>query len=145
MASRANSGQLHFASGVSLSAGSSQANAFTSATMDGANWRGRPVRGRSRRPSMPYLLNRRRHLRTVSTCTPTVMAICAFGVSAAAASTMRARRASRCGAHAELAIRRRVASSETLSITTYGEQSIWTSPCIRLFDEDDPFVSGRPR
>ena len=50
-ASTARSGQLHFASGTSEVAGSSHANAFTSATWTALNWRGRPDRGRSSRPA----------------------------------------------------------------------------------------------
>jgi hypothetical protein len=40
--SRASSGQLHFASGVPLAAGSSHASAFTWATTGAVNVRGRP-------------------------------------------------------------------------------------------------------
>jgi hypothetical protein len=50
MASTARSGQLHLASGVLLAAGSSHANAFTSATCTALNRRGRPDRGRSASP-----------------------------------------------------------------------------------------------
>jgi len=77
-ASPANSGQLHLASGTPLSVGNSQANALTSATTRAANRRGRPGRGRSARPSIPCSQNRRRHLRTVSTLTPSEREIAAF-------------------------------------------------------------------
>ncbi len=77
-ASTASSGQLHLASGMSVSAGSSQANAFTSATWTALNRRGRPGPGRSVRPASRSPANRRRHLRTVSTCTPRSAAIAAF-------------------------------------------------------------------
>ena len=95
-ASDANSGQDHFASGVSLSPGRSHANAFTSATTEAANARGRPVRGKSRTPSRPCSQKRRRHLRTVSTVTARSRAIAAFAAPSAAASTIRARSTSRC-------------------------------------------------
>ena len=89
-------GSDHFASGVPLSAGSSQASAFTSATTVAANARGRPGRGRSRSPSRPCSQNRRRHLRTVSSVTPRPRAIAAFAAPSAAANTIRARSTSRC-------------------------------------------------
>src|SRR5215211_1984345 len=47
----------------------------TSATTAAANTRGRPGRGRSRRPAYPWLQNRLRHLRTVLGVTPTRRAI----------------------------------------------------------------------
>ena len=78
LASAARSGQLHFASGRSVSAGSSHANAFTSATWTALNRRGRPDRGRSVRPASRCWQNRRRHFRTVSTCTPRSAAIPVF-------------------------------------------------------------------
>ena len=56
LASAASSGQLHLASGMSASAGSSQARAFTSATCTALNRRGRPVRGRSVKSGQPLLM-----------------------------------------------------------------------------------------
>jgi len=66
-ASRASSGQLQRANGTSVWVGSSQARALTSVTTAAPNTRGRPLRGRSRRPDRPCWQNRVRHLRTVST------------------------------------------------------------------------------
>jgi hypothetical protein len=95
-ASRANSGQDHRDSGVPVSAGSAHARALTSATTTGANRRGRPLRGRSVRPSTPCWQNRRRHLRTVSRPTPNLRAIAALAAPSAAANTILARSTSRC-------------------------------------------------
>jgi len=56
--SRASSGQLHFASGVPLAAGSSHASAFTCATTGAVNVRGRPgalaVASPASPPSEPF-------------------------------------------------------------------------------------------
>jgi hypothetical protein len=61
-ASQASSGQVHLASGTSVSAGSWQASALTSACCTGLNRAGRPDRGRSTSPAMPQAANRPRHL-----------------------------------------------------------------------------------
>jgi hypothetical protein len=94
-ASAASSAQLQRAKGTPVSAGSAQANAFTSASAVAAKTRCRPGRGRSASPGRPRAQNRARHLRTVSTQTPSRPAIAAFVVPSAAASTIRARSTSR--------------------------------------------------
>jgi hypothetical protein len=85
-------------------AGSSQAIALTSVTT-AANTRGRPGRGRSRRPAYPWAQNRLRHLRTVLGVTPTRRAISALGRPAAASSTILARTTCRYGAACDRAAR----------------------------------------
>jgi len=94
----ASSGQVHRASGVPLSAGSSQARAFTPATTAAGNTRGRPALGASASPSRPFSQYRRRHLRAVSAQVPSLLAISLFPAPTAASSTIRARRTVRCGA-----------------------------------------------
>ena len=93
--SRASSGQLHLASGTPDSAGSAHASATASARSAAVNTGGRPLRGASFSPASRVAANRRRHLRTVSTCTPTCAAIAALVLPAAAASTIWARSRSR--------------------------------------------------
>jgi hypothetical protein len=92
--SRASSGQLHRDSGTPVPAGSAHASAITSARSAAVNTGGRPLRGASFSPASLAAANRRRHLRTVSTCTPTLAAIAALVLPAAAASTICARRRS---------------------------------------------------
>ena len=74
----ASSGQLQRASGTPVTAGSWQASAQTSARSSSLIRRGRPVRGRSDRPSNPRAVNRPRHLRTVSQVMPRRRAIAAL-------------------------------------------------------------------
>ena len=88
---RASSGQVQRASGIPLTAGSSQARALTSATTRAGNLRGRPGRGASASPSRPCSQYRRRHLRAVSSQIPSRPAIAEFAVPPAASSTIRAR------------------------------------------------------
>jgi hypothetical protein len=78
------SARLQRPSGTPRVAGSSQAIALTSATTAAANTRGRPERGRSRKPAYPWVQNRLRHLRTVLGVTPTRRAISVLGRPAAA-------------------------------------------------------------
>jgi len=94
--SAASSGQLHRASGTPVAAGSWQASAHTSARSAALIRRGRPVRGRSFSPASPRPANLPRHLRTMSSLTPSPAAIAALGQPRAAASTIRARCRSRC-------------------------------------------------
>ncbi len=78
-ASAASSAQLHRASGTPVSAGSSQASALTSASaVLGRCAAGPAGAGRPARPG-PRAQNRARHLRTVSSQTPSRRAIAAFG------------------------------------------------------------------
>jgi hypothetical protein len=91
MTSSRNSARLQRLIGTLRVAGSSHAIALTSATTAAANTRGRPGRGRSRRPAYPWVQNRLRHLRTVLGVTPTRRAISALGSPAAASSTILAR------------------------------------------------------
>ncbi|MCU1442576.1 MAG: hypothetical protein JWQ59_726 [Cryobacterium sp.] len=66
-----------------------------SAIATAAKTGGRPLRGKSRRPSMPAWQKRRRHFRAVSTVIPSSRAMAAFEWPALAARTIRARRLSR--------------------------------------------------
>jgi hypothetical protein len=91
MTSARSSARLQRLIGTPRVAGSSHAIALTSATTAAANTRGRPGRGRSRRPAYPWVQNRLRHLRTVLGVTPTRRAISALGSPAAASSTILAR------------------------------------------------------
>jgi hypothetical protein len=91
MTSARSSARLQRLIGTLRVAGSSQAIAVTSATTTAANTRGRPGRGRSRRPPYPCVQNRLRHLRTVLGATPTRRAISAMGSPAATSSTILAR------------------------------------------------------
>jgi len=95
---RANSGQLQRTNGAPLAAGISHAKALTPATTRAGNTRGLPERGASAKPSMPCSQYRRRHLRTVSSQTPSRRAILQFANPSAASSTTRARTTSRNGA-----------------------------------------------
>src|SRR4029450_4451232 len=99
------SARLQRPSGTPRVAGSSHAIALTSATTTAANTRGRPERGRSRKPGYPWVQNRWRHLRTVLGATPTRRAISALGSPAAASSTILARTTCRCGAACDRAAR----------------------------------------
>ena len=67
---RASSGHVQRASGVPLAAGISHARALTPATTAAGNTRGLPERGASESPSRPFSQYRRRHLRAVSSQTP---------------------------------------------------------------------------
>jgi hypothetical protein len=97
-ACRASSGQVQRASGFPLPAGGSQARALTSATTRAGNFRGRPGRGASPSPATPCWQYRRRHLRAVSSQTPSWAATAGFVRPAAASSTIRTRSTSRNGA-----------------------------------------------
>ena len=105
MTSARSSARLQRLTGTLRVAGSSQAIALTSATTAAANTRGRPGRGRSRRPAYPWVQNRLRHLRTVLGATPTRRAISALGRPAAASSTILARTTCRCGTACDRAAR----------------------------------------
>ncbi|CAN5605304.1 hypothetical protein BH09ACT8_BH09ACT8_63880 [soil metagenome] len=120
IASVASSALDHRDNGAPVSAGSVQASALTSATCTGVNLRRRPARGESSSPDRPAAVNRRRHLRTVSTCTPTCAAITVFAAPPAAASTIRARITSRCAAVDDRARACRTDSSSRVKVMTYG-------------------------
>lgn len=89
--SRDSSAKLHRDSGTPVVAGSSHANALTSATTKGGNTRRRPERFRSVKPAMPSSKKRLRQVITVLTATPRRCAITAFSSPSAAANTIRAR------------------------------------------------------
>jgi hypothetical protein len=105
MTSWRSSARLQRPIGTPRVAGSSHAIALTSVTTAAANTRGRPGRGRSRKPAYPWVQNRLRHLRTVLGATPTRRAISALGSPAAASSTILARTTCRCGAACDRAER----------------------------------------
>jgi hypothetical protein len=121
IASVRNSARLQRPSGTPRVAGSSHAIALTSATTAAANARGRPGRGRSRRPAHPSVQNRLCHLRTVLGVTPTRRAISAVGRPAAAPSTILARTTCRCGTACDCAAR--VSARRSLA-----RKLIWNRP-----------------
>lgn len=119
-ASAANSVLLQRESGIPVSAGRVQASAVIAVTVSAVNRRGRPVRGRSARPSRRAVANCRRHLRAVSTHSPSSAAIAVLDAPAAAASTIRARTRSRCSVRPLRARAVSTASSAAVSTTTNG-------------------------
>jgi hypothetical protein len=76
---------------------------------------GRPGRSSSISPSSRRLINRLRHLETVSGCTPRSAATCVFGVPSAHASTILHRCASACDDFARRDQRTNVARSSSVS------------------------------
>jgi len=104
-----------------VSAGRVQASCLTSATWTGVKLGGRPDRRRSLSPANRSWANRRRHLRTVSTCSPVSTAIAALLVCWAAASTIRARSTSRCSARAEQVSLVSLACSMSVKMIVNGE------------------------
>src|SRR6266568_857371 len=96
--------------GVSSSVATTTASTC-STVIDG----GRPGRSSSVSPSSRRLINRLRHLETVSGCTPTAAATCLFGVPSAQASTILHRCASACELFARRDQRTSVARSSSVS------------------------------
>jgi hypothetical protein len=117
---RVSSGLLHRDNGTPVAAGSSHANAITSARTASGSRRGRPGRAASRSPLNRSTTNRLRHLRAVSTPTPTVRAIAAFAWPSAAASTIRARIRSRWEVRVERARRDSSRRSDSIRTTMNG-------------------------
>ena len=113
----ASSGHDHFDSGNPLSLGGVQANALTCATCTAVNTGGRPQRSASPSEDTPGAAHQRcRHLRAVSSHTPSDAAIRTLGCPSEAASTMPARSARRCSVRPARANRSR--SPRSVSVST---------------------------
>src|SRR6266536_2654643 len=98
--------------GVSSSVATTTAST-RSTVIDG----GRPGRSSSSNPSSRRLINRSRHLETVSGCTPIAAATCVLGVPSAQASTILHRCASACELFARRDQRTSVARSSSVSVS----------------------------